>query len=542
LNICEICKKEFKNLICLSYHIKAHKISTKEYYDKYLKNNGEGLCSICKNETNFISINRGYRKFCSSECLSKSDDIKNKRKNTMLERYGVENAAQSKFLMDKQRRTCLKNYGYENPSKSEEIKNKKRITCLENYGVENPLQSDKVKEKTKKTMLNKYGVENPFQSEEIKNKIKKTNLKKYNTENLFQSGEIKEKIKKTNFNKMLEKIINLFNFLNLELISNYKHSRESIKLKCLKCNTIFETNYFYIQQGYGKCPNCFPKYKSIEENKINYFVKSFNFKIIENSRDIISPYELDLYIPDEKLAIEFNGLYWHSEQFKTKNYHLNKTESCEKQDIKLIHIFEDEWILKKEIIKSKLKQLLNLNKDIKRIHARKCRIKEISPKVKNEFLNRYHIQGEDKSVVKLGAFYGNELVSVMTFSHGSISRKKLNENNWELSRFCSNSNYHIPGIASKLLTYFKRNYEWNEIFSYADRRWSEGNLYYKIGFELDSITKPNYWYVKNGIRIHRFNLRKKYNEPKDVPEWVLRSEEGYCRIWDCGHFKFIMRK
>jgi hypothetical protein len=129
----------------------------------------------------------------------------------------------------------------------------------------------------------------------------------------------------------------------------------------------------------------------------------------------------------------------------------------------------------------------------------------------------------------------------MTFSHGSISRKKLNDNKlWELSRFCSNSNYHIPGIASKLLIYFKRNYSWKEIFSYADRRWSLGNVYYKLGFKLDSITKPNYWYIKDLNRIHRFNLRKKYSEPKDIPECILRKKEGYYRIWDCGHLKFMI--
>ena len=214
---------------------------------------------------------------------------------------------------------------------------------------------------------------------------------------------------------------------------------------------------------------------------------------------------------------------------------------CEKQNIQLIHIFEDEWVLKQEIIKSRLKQILGVNNSI-RIHARKCIIKEISPKVKNKFLEEYHIQGKDNSVIKLGAFYNNELISVMTFSHGSISKGSKNINDiWELNRFCSNLNYHVPGIASKLLSHFKRNYEWKEIFSYADRRWSEGNVYFQLGFELEHITKPNYWYIKNGLRIHRFNLRKKPDEPKDIPEWILRAKEGYHRIYDCGHYKFVIR-
>jgi hypothetical protein len=156
-------------------------------------------------------------------------------------------------------------------------------------------------------------------------------------------------------------------------------------------------------------------------------------------------------------------------------------------------------------------------------------------------LNKYHIQGKDNSNIKLGAFYNNELISVMTFSLGSIAKgSKSIKGIYELSRFCSNYNYHIPGIASKLLTYFKQNYDWKEIFSYADRRWSNGNLYKKIGFQLWSITKPNYFYIKGLNRIHRFNLRKRPDEPKDITEWVLRQNEGYYRVYDCGHLKFIM--
>jgi len=130
----------------------------------------------------------------------------------------------------------------------------------------------------------------------------------------------------------------------------------------------------------------------------------------------------------------------------------------------------------------------------------------------------------------------------MTFSHGNISKgSKKTEYVWELSRFCIKIGYHIPGISGKLLSYFKKNFKWKEIFSYADRRWSDGDVYYKLGFNLNSITKPNYWYTKDGTkRIHRFNLRKKEEEPSNIPEWVLRLQEGYYRIWDCGNLKFSM--
>jgi len=265
--------------------------------------------------------------------------------------------------------------------------------------------------------------------------------------------------------------------------------------------------------------------------------------LIENSKKIIPPYELDIYIPEKNFAIEYNGLYWHSEQQgKDKDYHLKKLEMCLKKGIQLIQLFEDEWIFKKEIVEKRIKQLLNIN-DAPRIHARQCDIKIIDNNTKNDFLNSYHLQGQDISSIRLGAFYENELVSVMTFSRGSIAKgAKIQEGHWELNRFCSNYNFHVPGIASKFLSFFKRNYEWLRIYSYADRRWSQGNVYKVLGFVKEHCTKPNYWYIKNYQRIHRYGLRKRSDEPRDIPEWVLRLKEGYNRIWDCGVIKFSLTK
>jgi predicted nucleic acid-binding Zn-ribbon protein len=375
-------------------------------------------------------------------------------------------------------------------------------------------------------------------------KCENTCLERYNKKNIFQSEDVKCLIK----NKFINKFILLMNkqseYLNVKLLDDiYISEHFKHNWKCLKCGFEFKQSWNEIQQGY-LCLSCYPRNcgYSKEEKELSDLIK-FNFKIIENSRDIISPYELDIYIPSKNIAIEFDGLYWHSDmQRKDKNYHSNKTNLCESKNIRLIHIFEDEWIYKNEIVKSKLKQILNLNSNLPKIYARKCEIKEINTKDKNKFLNKYHIQNNDNSIIKLGAFYNDELIAVMTFSHGSISKgSRLQKDIWELSRFCSNSNYHISGIASKLLSYFKKKYYWKEIFSYADRRWSDGNLYKKIGFELEHITKPNYWYIKGLNRIHRFNLRKRPYEPKDISEWILRQKEGYYRIWDCGHLKFIIR-
>lgn len=257
--------------------------------------------------------------------------------------------------------------------------------------------------------------------------------------------------------------------------------------------------------------------------------------------------ELDMIIHSKKIAIEYCGLYYHEEKILDdtrpipgKDFHLKKLQLTNNKGYNLIQIFEDEWILKEDIVKHRLLQILNKNDNIK-IGARKCIIKEIDSKTKNEFLEKYHIQGKDSAIIKLGAFYGETLVSVMTFSKGSISKGSYHkEGEWELNRFCSNYDYHVIGIASKLLNYFKINYEWIKIFSYADRRWSIGDLYYQLGFNLEKITDQNYWYSKGIKRIHRFNLRKTEDDPKDKTEEMLRLEQGYNRIWDCGNLKFVL--
>jgi hypothetical protein len=167
---------------------------------------------------------------------------------------------------------------------------------------------------------------------------------------------------------------------------------------------------------------------------------------------------------------------------------------------KLIHIFEHEWINKQEIIKAKLKALFNVEQ--KRIYARKCIIKEISASDKNKFLNQYHIQGEDKSKVKLGLFYKDELIAVMTFG-----KSRLNKHyEWELIRYATK--YKVIGGAGRLLKYFEREYKPKSIITYADRRFSQGNMYNKLGFNLDHVSQPNYVWIKDDKILTRYQTQK----------------------------------
>ena len=327
-----------------------------------------------------------------------------------------------------------------------------------------------------------------------------------------------------------------------------------MKFQCIKCNNIFDDSL--IHGNIPRCRKCFPQSKSsIHVEVVNYIKSIFSEEIIENNKNILNNYELDLYLPSKKLAIELNGNYWHSELGgkRYKTYHLNKTNKCEKQEIKLIHIFEDEWIYKQEIIKNKLNHLLNIN-TIENIYARKCEIKEISSDESNLFLELYHIQGKDNSSIRLGLFYKEKLVSVMTFGklRLALGYKSSKDGEYEMYRFCV-GNKNVIGAGGKLLSYFIKSYKPSKIISYADRRWTSNNnaFYNKIGFIQKSITSPNYWYVnvKNYMhRIHRFNFRKQVLSKileifdPNLTEWENMQINEYDRIWDCGNLKYEWTK
>ena len=285
--------------------------------------------------------------------------------------------------------------------------------------------------------------------------------------------------------------------------------------------------------------------KSNELNEITNCLKILSPQ--QRNREILRNREIDIYIPSIKLGIEYNGLHWHSERLgKGKNYHLDKLNKCNEQGIKLIQIFEDEWINHRDICESKLKQICGLNTNPK-IYARKCEIREITNKNEAyEFLDKNHIQGRTVFTIALGTYYNNELVGVMTF-------KKEKEGYWDLNRFATDINHQCIGIGGKLFKYFTRNYDFQEIKSFTDRRWTTdptNNLYTKLGFEFDSYVPPTYWYYNPKIsrieRFHKFGFRKQhlhkqYDLPLTMTEREMTETLGYTRIWDCGLIKYVYR-
>ncbi len=517
-----------------------------------------------------------YLEHLGVESPLQSEEIKEKIKQTNLEKYGVENVSQSKEIRDKAKQTNLEKYGVENVSQFEEIKEKKKNTCLEHFGVENSLQSTEIRDKAKQTSLEKYGVEYPSQSSEIKEKKKNTCLEHFGVESPLQSNEIKEKVKQTNLEKygaehhmlndeisskvsrslytsfeekILQKIL-LEN--NIILLNDYEGQRETKEdilhykkypVKCDVCGNEFETSF---RSGFiTKCPICFPKSSSIPEDELFEFVSSLGKNVIRNDREIIAPLELDIVVPEIKLAIELDGLYWHSVQAgKDKNYHLHKTILCKEKGYSLMHIFEDEWINKKEIIKSMIRSRFNIFE--RKVFARKCIVKEIDQKKSKDFFNDNHLQGNVGSSLSFGLFERNtgELLSCL-----SLGKTRFNKNfDWEITRFAVKKNMTVIGGFSKLWKYFLDAYE-GDVITYSDRRLFNGEVYRRNCFEEQEPSQPNYFYFTgNKERYSRVKFQKHklgnqlavFDENKTEKENM--QENGYYWIYDCGNWVFTYRR
>lgn len=319
--------------------------------------------------------------------------------------------------------------------------------------------------------------------------------------------------------------------------AEYCKAKEKIKLTCKKHGEFEQLPNDHLD-GHG-CQKCVTNNNKSEKD-IKKYVRSLGVKYNVNTRKIIPPLELDIYIPKHNLAIEYNGLYWHSEIYKDKNYHLNKTRLCEEKNIKLLHIFEDEWLYRSEVVKSKIKNALGLTSN--KLFARKGEIRVIETKEAREFLERTHLQGYTNASIKLGLFFNNKLKSVMLFNKPRLGVGS-NKKGYELSRFSSELDTIVVGGAGRLLNYFIKNYKPETIYSYADRRWSGGELYKELGFDLVGTNKPNYWYIVDKNRKHRFNYRKERLKKlgldiKNKTEHQIMLEQNVFRIYDCGTLCF----
>lgn len=291
------------------------------------------------------------------------------------------------------------------------------------------------------------------------------------------------------------------------------------------------------------------KFASQGERELYRFVCEClsNEDVQHNVHNIIPPMELDIWIPSRKIALEYNGTYWHSTQNKTKEYHKNKTIECAKRGIRLIHIFEYEWI--DSDTQNKIKELIKNALKVEKPHvlyARKLDVRETTQEEAYNFLNNNHMQNGIYSKVNIGLYNLDELLGVMSFS-----RPRFNANyQWELTRLAFKSGYKIVGGASKLFKYFLNKYNPDTVITYCNISKFVGNTYVDLGFKVLKLTEPNYVWVNE----HSTDVIKRYNSSRsklldlgiqineDDSEDSILTRLGYYKVYDSGNIVFAWNK
>lgn len=551
-------------------------MSIKLYY--FFNDIKEPLNCSCGKHRSYIGFKNGFRPTCGDKkCFVE------KRKQTCLDKYGVDNPKKSKQIIKKEQENIKLKWDGEHFLKSNQIKEKFKSTMLEKYGVEWAQQSDLINKKSLETWLNNPNREeiNKKRTEKLINKtdkekkeidnkkkktieenfgsyenfidyrldkIKQSSIEKYDTDHHFKSPEVAKKRIDSYINNKIKSVIdslpNHISYIDRSYNDGLTDTR--FDLLCGNCKNEFTINrqllFFRLKDNEDLCLNCNPILSgtSKSEKQVLSFIEENYFGEIKSNTKIDSM-ELDIYLPELNIGIEFNGLYWHSEIYKDKKYHINKTNFFKQKGISVLHIWEDDWMFRKDIVKS---IILNRLGRSEKIYARQCSIKEIKDnKLVNEFLESNHLQGFVGSKIKIGLFYKDELVSLMTF--GSVRKSmgsKDTGGDFELLRFCNRLNTTIVGGGSKLLKWFKENIEYKSVISYCDLSRYDGRFYLNLGFEQESITDPNYYWVVDDQRKHRFNFRKdrlvSLGYDKNKTEIQIMNELGYYRIFDCGSLKF----
>lgn len=323
----------------------------------------------------------------------------------------------------------------------------------------------------------------------------------------------------------------------------YVESHTDVVITCRTHGDFVCKPYIHLAGG-GFCPKCTSGVSSYEF-QIQSFLEVNGINTESQFRRFKGIKEIDIINHENRIGIEVNGLYWHRSDVKGSDFHVTKTNKMLERGYRLIHIFEDDWLFKKEICKSIL--LNAFSKTPKKIHARKCIMKTITNKEASKFLSENHIQGSCVSKIRYGLFFENELVSVMSF--GS-NRKNLGNtakpNEYELLRFCNKIYTNVVGGASRLFKFFVAQHNPEKITSYCNRSIGTGNMYKCLGFCFLYNTPPNYFYFNKNKRLSRFKFRKdvliRQGHDKTKTEASIMKELGYHRIHDCGSMKFQWSK
>ena len=288
---------------------------------------------------------------------------------------------------------------------------------------------------------------------------------------------------------------------------------DTIQYKCLNCNHTWVSDTTNPQHVY--CPKCYKQPYSRKEKELVDYVKSlYNGSIVENNRKLLNGKELDIYITDLNLAIEFNGNYWHSDAIIQSNKHIEKSLNCKNKNIRLIHIFEYEWDYNKEKIKSLIKQSLGLFDHV--IASTDCVTRELEQSEYMNFLVDNSIDEPITSSIRYGLFYCDVLIAV-------IGLDKLDKREYELKQYCTKLNYKVVDGLSTILSSLK---DFDKIVTFVDFSKFDEREYLQNGFSVVEYTNPSFVY---------FNGSKIYQQSQ------VLDESKYMKIYDCGKVKLVLQ-
>ena len=498
------------------------------------------ICPICGNFAAFQCDSNEYTKTCSNKkCYQKvihSSEAVEKMKATNLHKYGYENVGQVDSVKEKMKATCLERYGTEYALSNKGVISKRYETNLRKYGSTQPMSynSDRFKE----LMVLKYGVDNAFKSDEIKEKIKKANLERYGYESAIQNTDIKNKSVQSKINR-IDQLQNKLGAVQvsrvvLEFGNGWYLKRHELGINLIRYGTykfVSNADIEKIKEYNRDSINNGTSHKEIE---VQNYVKTLVPDIEVNNRSVIKPRELDIYVPSKNVAIEYNGLFWHSSLYRGKLYHLEKTKACQALGIRLIQFYSDEWDNKKDICKSLISSALGVYD--RKIYARCCDVRDIDSVTYSKFLDENHIQGSISSKKMLGLFYKDELVQVAGWGTSRFKKGEI-----ELHRMASKKFVQVVGGFSKLI----RHSGIDKFISYVDLRLFDASGYIATGFKKIGESKPSYFYLdKTGkTRMNRLRFQKhKLPSILDNFDATLTEEEnmfnnGFYRIYDCGELK-----
>lgn len=483
-----------------------------------------------KGETERASIAAKIKLSFKEKSEAEIKHIVEKRKQTLMSKYGVDHQSRVPAIREKTRKTLLKKYDVEYYSKTPEFLERIEATNIKRYGTKHRLQNKDELIKQSETMQEKYGVRYAMESEEIKTKHIISKWSKVFDTAGCQSYEDVKRAYIRHLGIEYEGSVD-----NILIGSpSYPRSKEVLMMFLGLAKPDIETvkrdidNYWPYARALGlEIPHL---KQSRQEDELYEFISSI-CKCSRHNRSVIAPKELDILVEDRNIAFEYNGEYWHSSCKVGSNYHKHKTDECEKKGIQLVHIWGWYWQNKQDIVKSIIVSKLGKSE---RVMARKCSVKFITVKEAREFFEKTHLKGFKGANLYIALEYNNEIVMVMSFS-------KHNEYEWELARMASKLNTTVVGGMSKLLSAFRKHTNAKQLMSYVDRDISIGKSYRACGFVELSRTRPSYWYVGLGEIVSRraLNNQSRTNAGFNGSEEEYAMKLGLLRIDNSGNIKMI---